>query len=152
MIVGSTQSVSAPSPQVVAGATHDLQGLVRRRARRATTSPPRRARSPYTAYYELPECTDGVDNDADGDVDHPADPGCTGPLGKLEGSACDNDRDDDGDGKVDWDGGPLGGAPDPQCAGNATRDSERPGCGLGFELVLALPLLAAGRRARRARR
>ena len=143
--------MSAPSPQVVGGTTHTFKVWSDGGAQSHNVVAPASSLT-YTAFYKLPECADGVDNDADGDVDHPADPGCTGPLGKLEGSACDNDRDDDGDGKVDWDGGPLGGAPDPQCAGNATRGSERPGCGLGFELVLALPLLAAGRRARRARR
>lgn len=31
-----------------------------------------------------PECSDGIDNDSDGLIDFPADPGCTGPLDPVE--------------------------------------------------------------------
>lgn len=32
----------------------------------------------------LPECSDGIDNDGDGLIDYPADPGCTDPLDPTE--------------------------------------------------------------------
>ena len=60
--------------------------------------------------------------------------------------ACSNGVDDDGDGEVDWDGGGVGAA-DPGCGGNPNRNDERAAaCGLGGELALLLPALAAIRR------
>jgi hypothetical protein len=159
------------------------------------------------AALDLAECADGVDNDGDGLVDHPADPGCSDAEDASERGtlACDNGGDDDGDGLadypadpgcrdaardfedpqcqngihddgdglVDFDGGEsihgacAGGTcppgvsdpdgdgvadPDPQCVGRPYRNNERPtsSCGLGLELVLLLPGLAA-LRARRSR-
>jgi hypothetical protein len=101
-----------------------------------------------------------VDDDGDGLVDKrtdgSGDPGCFDlSAASLENPACQNGGDDDGDGKIDFDGGaaanggvPLG-PPDPQCT-IAYRTLERPptGCGIGIELALALPLLAALRRSR----
>jgi subtilisin len=67
-------------------------------------------------------------------------------------SACFDGLDNDGDGAVDVDGN--GGAPDPDCA-NGFDTTEQTvvsgGCGIGPELALAAPLLAALRRRRRAR-
>jgi hypothetical protein len=156
-------------------------------------------------------CRDGVDNDGDGGVDYPADPGCTSsadPSERNPAKQCDDGLDNDGDGKVDYqklagtgdpgcvaedsnlekpqcqdgrnndnqagidfDGGasldldhndfidaqfnsamPAVGTPDPQCVGKAWSNKERGGCGLGFEIALALPLLAALRRRRGAGR
>ncbi|NNL67280.1 MAG: hypothetical protein HKP30_13615, partial [Myxococcales bacterium] len=91
-----------------------------------------------------PECSDGIDNDQDGLVDHPDDPGCRDPDW-WEDPACDDDVDNDGDGRVDWDGGALGFPPDPTCNG-AWEPTERSGCGLGGELALLLPILARLRR------
>lgn len=99
------------------------------------------------------ECDDGIDNDGDGDIDwnggplgEPPDPACHGKAHlNREGTQCDDDLDNEAvpDGQIDWDGGPLGGPADTNCVG--PRDvSEAPGiplCGLGFELVLVLPLL-----------
>jgi hypothetical protein len=147
VIVGSTQSLSAPSPQSVGGSNRELLFWSDGGAQSHNiVAPP--LPTWYTAFYALPQCADGVDNDGDGDVDFPEDPGCAGAQGVKEGPACDNGLDDDGDGLVDWDGGTAGGGPDPQCAGNPYRSGETPGCGLGFELAFALPLLRLARRRR----
>jgi uncharacterized repeat protein (TIGR03806 family) len=117
-------------------------------------------------------CADGVDNDGDGRVDAPADPGCRNDASPTESPRCQDGLDNDGQAGIDFDGGasldldldgfvdaafnpatPPVGAADPQCAGLAWKSQEKPqtgSCGLGFELVLALPLLARLRRQRRA--
>lgn len=101
-------------------------------------------------------CDDGADNDADGGIDHRpsggGDPACQSPTSPREASQCDDDVDNDGDGKIDWDGGVLAATPDPQCADKPWRNNEKPNtCGLGAELALLLPVLAALRRAARGR-
>jgi len=77
-------------------------------------------------------------------------------IGAYERTACADGLDNDSDGTIDFDGGATAGLAagelrprDPQCA-TALGARERPGCGLGFELVLLAPLLA--RLARRRRR
>ena len=101
---------------------------------------------------EDPACQDGIDNDGDGRIDGPLDIGCGGVAARREDPACADGIDNDGDGKVDFDGGRSLGAmsptaPDPDCAGSPSRsEAPRPSCGLGFELGLALVLLAALRR------
>jgi len=96
-------------------------------------------------------CGDGLDNDGDGLIDHPDDPGCRNADAGNERPACDDDFDNDGDGGIDWDGGVGGAAPDPDCS-EGWRDREASGsgsCGLGIELALVLPgLWVALRRAR----
>ncbi len=91
-------------------------------------------------------CSDGIDNDGDGAVDHPADIGCQNIASDNENPRCDDGIDNDGDGKVDWDGAGVA-ASDPNCS-FAWQNWETPpaGCGLGAELALVLGLLAAGRR------
>jgi hypothetical protein len=107
-------------------------------------------------------CDNGLDDDDDGLVDL-GDPGCAEPGWPLEDPACDNDVDDDLDGGVDATGLDLNGdldfddpgeaPPDPDCAGDAFRNSETPpGCGLGPELLPLLAGLAAARRRRTAGR
>jgi hypothetical protein len=53
-----------------------------------------------------PQCNDGADNDFDGAVDFPADPGCTSTSDNDETDAptpqCSDGIDNDGDGKVDY--------------------------------------------------
>jgi len=54
-------------------------------------------------------CSDGIDNDADGLVDHPAEPGCRSPWDATEADpgtapACANAVDDDADGFTDHPG------------------------------------------------
>jgi hypothetical protein len=91
-------------------------------------------------------CSDGLDNDADGLVDSPADPGCADPSWPLEDPQCNDGRDNDGDSFVD--------SADPQCFQRAwsNREAERWYCGLGFELGLILPpVLRLDRRRRRTR-
>ena len=96
------------------------------------------------------DCFDGLDNDGDGDVDHPGDPGCVSGFA-IEDPACDDGLDNDGDGAIDWDGG-FGGVADAGCFA-ATDTTETvpppaPSCGIGPELALLLPLLAMLRRRR----
>jgi hypothetical protein len=103
---------------------------------------------------EQPQCSDGRDNDGDGLVDFAGgDPGCASASGVVEDPACDDGRDDDFDGTLDADGAGAGPA-DAFCAGVASNIVEAqaaPGCGLGPELALLVPLLAALRRRRGAR-
>jgi hypothetical protein len=64
------------------------------------------------AIASVPACNDGIDQDGDGRIDHPDDPGCADPLDPFETSdapACDDGLDNDGDGLIDAD--------DPDCAG-----------------------------------
>lgn len=52
------------------------------------------------------QCNDGIDNDGDGKIDFPDDPGCTNATDDSEDSLaapqCSDGRDNDGDGKVDY--------------------------------------------------
>jgi uncharacterized repeat protein (TIGR03806 family) len=70
-------------------------------------------------------CNDGVDNDGDGKLDYPADPGCASAASTTEMPACNDGIDNDGDGRVDspW---------DVACAG-PWHDSERSTCEDGFD-------------------
>ena len=56
---------------------------------------------------ELAQCLNGIDDDGNGRVDFPSDPGCTEAADREETPpevipACANDEDDDGDGAVDY--------------------------------------------------
>jgi formylglycine-generating enzyme required for sulfatase activity len=112
-----------------------------------------------------PACSNSTDDDRDGHVDFPEDPGCADATGATERSQCQNGLDDDFDGGVDYDGGQSihgacdGGVcppgvsdpdadgvadPDPRCVGAPARRSEsasNPSCGLGAEVALLLSLL-----------
>ena len=71
-------------------------------------------------------CSDGLDNDGDTLIDHPADPGCTGPTDTDEtdppaGAACADTIDNDGDGLIDH-------PADPGCTGPTdTDETDQPG-------------------------
>lgn len=108
------------------------------------------AMDPFETDASLP-CDDGFDNDGDLLRDS-SDPGCRSPSWMREDPACDDGIDNDGDTGIDWDGGPGAGPIDPECVGRPWAVSELPPlCGLGFELVLVLPLLARLRLRRRRR-
>jgi hypothetical protein len=105
-----------------------------------------------------PECSDGIDDDGDGLIDYPQDPGCQAAdsYAFVESPACQNGIDEDGDGRVDFDGGAAanGGVPiaprDPSCA-NAWTRTESSRCGFGAELAFVMALLrGAATRIRRA--
>jgi hypothetical protein len=104
--------------------------------------------------FAKPRCSDGFDDDGDGLVDHPQDPGCVSPDSEIEAPRCQDGIDNDGDGTIDFDGGASanGGvalAPADSACGSAWIDRERlKGCGLGAELALLLPALAGLRRRR----
>lgn len=83
-----------------------------------------------------PECRNGVDDDRDGRIDYPAEPGCTDPDDPSEQDpvpppACADDDDNDGDGLVDY---PL----DVGCFAASDND-EVDVCGQGVR-VLDFPL------------
>ncbi len=64
-------------------------------------------RNDLLAVVDRPDCDDGLDEDGDGLVDFPEDPGCTSASDASERSAswvCDNGLDDDGDGLTDFPG------------------------------------------------
>jgi len=107
-------------------------------------------------------CDNGVDDDGDGGIDFypdldgdglvdaPGDLGCASYTSTNEAPQCQDGLDNDGQRGTDWDGGLSAGAndpagADPQCT-RPTVGSEAAaggiGCGIGPELVLALPLLA----------
>lgn len=107
----------------------------------------------FTQPWELriPSCSNGLDDDGDGRVDYPADPGCGGATSTLENPQCDDGLDNDGDGAIDWDGGPGHAAADTYCTQSYGNQEQATGCGLGAELLALLPALAAARRRRPAR-
>ena len=102
------------------------------------------------AGVSLPQCSDLADNDGDGKVDYPADPGCGSPTDDSETDAplptqCSDGVDNDNDGKTDFpadlgcesssddsEDGPLLA---PQCADSLDNDGDSkvdypadPGC------------------------
>ena len=70
---------------------------------------------------DLPQCSDGVDNDGDGQIDFPNDPGCANEDDDTEQDEvlpqCSDGVDNDGDGKIDFPN-------DPGCA-NEDDDTEQ---------------------------
>ena len=66
-------------------------------------------RDDILSVIDTPDCSDGLDDDGDGLIDHPDDPGCSSPTDASEREltlACDNALDDDDDGTIDLaDGG-----------------------------------------------
>ncbi len=55
------------------------------------------------------ECADGIDNDGDGLIDFPADPGCRSASDALEAPQCSDGVDNDGDSLIDF-------PADPECS------------------------------------
>jgi hypothetical protein len=103
----------------------------------------------------LPACSDGFDNDGDGFIDYPDDPGCASAISKNESPACQDGIDNDLDGKIDFDGGASAnhgvalGPPDPQCARAFGSSESVKGCGIGAELVFVVGGLLRWRSRRR---
>src|SRR5262249_61877011 len=117
-------------------------------------------------------CLDGVDNDGDGLIDYPADPGCSGPNDDSEQPECSDGLDNDGDGLIDFPADPGCGSPlgkeAPQCQDGLDNDGDglidfpaepqckspedddelpNPPCGLmGIEPLLPLAVAWAWRR------
>ena len=57
-----------------------------------------------TAHAARPQCSDGIDNDADGAIDYPADFSCSSPLDNDESipkTQCQDGKDNDGDDLID---------------------------------------------------
>ncbi|MDH3685302.1 MAG: hypothetical protein OEP95_03705 [Myxococcales bacterium] len=100
-------------------------------------------------------CDDTLDNDGDGYVDL-ADPACKDASFPREHAQCQDGINNDSQFGTDFDGGesihgigfgdPNG--PDPYCVGAPWFNREARACGIGFELVVAIPLLVALRRRR----
>jgi hypothetical protein len=153
VIVGSENSVEAPSPQTAGNDVFAFSSWSDSGARSHLVTAPAGPLTLTATFTELPACSDGIDNDADGAVDYPADLGCRDLNWDPESPGCQDNIDNDGDGKIDWNGGSGGGTPDPECTAPWRRlekaSQPPPGCGIGFELALVLPLLARWRRARR---
>lgn len=88
-------------------------------------------RDQILAALSLSDCIDGLDNDGDGLIDHPDDPGCLAEADVSElnpAIECDNGIDDDGDGLVDW--------PEDDGCEEVTDPSEVPEPGLGLGLAV----------------
>jgi hypothetical protein len=81
------------------------------------------------------DCQDGIDNDGDGQVDWPGDPGCDSagdPSERSSALPCDDGDDNDGDTWVDFDPDPGEGDPgcmepasfkeDPECQDGINND------------------------------
>jgi len=87
----------------------------------------------------LAQCSDGIDNDGDGIIDFPYEPGCESPLDHDETDTCPgvgcpecaDGVDNDGDGLTDW-------PADPGCSG-AGDPSELDECGTGLPLSTLSP-------------
>jgi hypothetical protein len=120
----------------------------------------------FRADYPTANCSDGFDNDGDGLVDFPEDPGCGAAESQLEAPRCqDGINNDPGqDSLIDFDGGqsihgecsagscPAGVSdpdadgvadPDPNCT-ISFRNCEKStcwSCGLGVELLMLVPVL-----------
>lgn len=71
-----------------------------------------------------PACANGLDDDGDGLVDHPADGGCLSPDDPSEAPDCEDGLDNDGDGLADYD--------DPGC-NLSQRARENPQCSNGAD-------------------
>jgi len=78
-------------------------------------------------------CADGVDNDDDGLIDHPSDPGCSDPADTTETDPalpCDDGIDNDADALTDFVSG--SGLSDPGCA-DGSSPAEDPECDDGVD-------------------
>jgi hypothetical protein len=76
-----------------------------------------------------PVCSDGVDNDGDGLIDYPNDPGCTSAADREEtdnNPPCSDGIDNDGDLAIDY-------GEDPGCTSASDTDETNPACNDGID-------------------
>jgi outer membrane protein assembly factor BamB/sugar lactone lactonase YvrE len=71
-------------------------------------------------------CNNGLDDDDDGNTDHPADTGCTGPADVSELPECADAYDNDHDGVTDF-------GDDPGCRSTSVTSREAPECNDGID-------------------
>ncbi len=85
-------------------------------------------------------CNNAVDDDGDGFIDYPADPGCAWAGAWKEDPPCSDGIDNDGDGLIDL--------ADPECSSPSDQLEGVffTGCGIGPELAVLLPALLRLRR------
>lgn len=79
-------------------------------------------RTEIMSIINQPVCDDGLDEDGDGQIDYPADPGCDSATDSTERDdklACDDGIDDDGDGLTDW-------PADPGCSSSTDSSEQSP--------------------------
>ena len=98
---------------------------------RATAQAPGELESELSApcfVTSVSACQDGVDNDMDGLIDFPADPGCSSPSdGDESDPECSDGVDNDGDGDTDW-------PADLECDGpNDDSEGGAPACSDGVD-------------------
>ena len=118
-------------------------------SKQTTAAAESRAVAPAPAAQKKAQCEDGIDNDGDGKIDFPADPGCSSAKDDDETDAaaaqkkaeCEDGRDNDGDGKIDFpddpgcssakdddetndDGGNKGGGGNPECSDKVDNDGD----------------------------
>lgn len=143
VIVNSNASISVPSPQQIGNALYEFVAWSDAGAQGHNFSAPAVPMTITASFQKVAECSDGIDNDLDGNADWPNDPGCRGTAWHTESPACSDGADNDADGFTDL--------ADPDCT-FAWQIQETPPrlCAIGFELVLLMPLLAwlRGRRRR----
>jgi hypothetical protein len=77
------------------------------------------------------ECSDGIDNDGDGRIDHHADRQCESPDDPSERSQCSDELDNDQDGRIDYPSDPgcqsardNSEGPNPQCSDGVDNDGD----------------------------
>ncbi|MFP6639555.1 MAG: trypsin-like serine protease [Myxococcota bacterium] len=95
-------------------------------------------RSEILSIIQVPDCSNGLDDDLDGQIDVGADPGCDSGSDVSEQSAlleCDNGIDDDGDSLIDY---PL----DPECFSSLTPSESLPLVPMMSELATLLTVIA----------
>lgn len=73
-----------------------------------------------TGHAEPAECSDAIDNDADGFIDYAEDPNCVDATDTTEAGECQDGVDNDSDGRIDY-------GSDPGCAA-PEEGSERAEC------------------------
>ncbi len=71
-----------------------------------------------------PQCSNGLDDDGDGKIDYPADPGCSSAndTDETDIAQCSDGIDNDGDGKIDY-------PADPGCSSSADNNEADEGGG-----------------------